>query len=208
MQLTYHREEKLNAWSHGLGVLLSIPGFFILLFEYSGSDPYGTFALTVYGLSLILLFSASTLYHLASHPKIKRRLHILDHISIFMLIAGTYTPVALIKLADGNGWIIFTIVWLIAMVGSVLKLFFTGKYEIISLGLYLIMGWLIVFDVQNLIVSSSTLGLTLLALGGFCYTIGILFYVWKRLTHHHMIWHFFVLAGAISHWCFIFIDVI
>ncbi len=208
MELTFHREEKLNALSHGLGVVLSIPALVILLVQYSGSARYGTLALIVYGASLFLLFSASTLYHLASQPKLKRQLRILDHISIYMLIAGTYTPVALIKLVDGNGWIIFSIVWLIALVGSVLKLFFTGKYEIFSLGLYLIMGWLIVFDLQNLLSSSSTLGIFLLALGGFCYTFGILFYAWQRIPHHHLIWHFFVLAGAISHWYYIFIDVI
>ena len=208
MELTYHREEKLNAWSHGLGVLLSIPSLVILLLQYSGSAQYGTFALIVYGLSLFLLFSASTLYHMASQPKLKRQLRILDHISIYMLIAGTYTPVALIKLVDGNGWIIFSIVWLIALAGSALKLFFTGKYEIFSLGLYLVMGWLILFDIQNLVAASSSLGLFLLTLGGFCYTFGILFYVWKRMPHHHLIWHFFVLAGAISHWYYIFLDVI
>ena len=208
MELTFHREEKLNALSHGLGVVLSIPALVILLLQYSGSAQYGTFALIVYGISLFLLFSASTLYHLASQPKLKRQLRILDHISIYMLIAGTYTPVALIKLVDGNGWIIFSIVWLIALLGSVLKLFFTGKYEIFSVGLYLVMGWLIVFDLQNLVASSSSLGLFLLALGGFCYTFGILFYIWKRIPHHHLIWHFFVLAGAISHWYYIFLDVI
>ena len=162
----------------------------------------------VYGLSLILLFSASTLYHLASQPKVKRKLRVLDHISIYILIAGTYTPVALIKLVDGNGWIIFSIVWLIALGGSILKLFFTGKYEIFSLGLYLIMGWLILFDLQNLLATSSSLGIFLLALGGFCYTFGILFYAWKRIPHNHLIWHFFVLAGAISHWYYIFVDII
>ena len=208
MELTYSREEKLNAWSHGLGVVLSIPALVILLLHYSGSAPYGTFALIVYGISLFLLFSASTLYHLASQPKLKRQLRILDHISIYMLIAGTYTPVSLIKLVEGNGWIIFWIVWLIALVGSVLKLFFTGKYEILSLGLYLVMGWLIAFDLQNLLSSSSTLGIVLLALGGFCYTFGILFYAWQRIPHNHLIWHFFVLAGAISHWYYIYVDVI
>jgi len=208
MELTYHKEEKLNAWSHGLGVLLSIPALFVLLLQYSGSAEYGTFAIMVYGLSLILLFSASTVYHFASQPKLKRQLRILDHISIYVLIAGTYTPVALIKLVDGNGWIMFAAVWIIALVGSLLKLFFTGKYEIFSLGLYLLMGWLILFDLQNLVGLSTYLGLFFLALGGFCYTFGILFYVWKRIPHHHLIWHIFVLVGAASHWAFVYFDVI
>ena len=208
MELTYHKEEKLNAWSHSLGVLLSIPALVLLLLQYSGSAKYGTFALLVYGLSLILLFSASTVYHFASQPKLKRQLRILDHISIYALIAGTYTPVALIKLVDGNGWILFIAVWIIALVGSVLKLFFTGKYEIYSLGLYLLMGWLILFDLQNLVALSSPMGLFFLTLGGFFYTFGVLFYAWKRIPHHHLIWHIFVLAGAASHWAFVFFDVI
>ena len=208
MELTYHKEEKLNAWSHGIGVLLSIPALVILLIQYSGSADYGVFALLVYGLSLILLFSASTVYHIAAQPKLKRQLRILDHISIYLLIAGTYTPVALIKLVDGNGWILFTAVWLIALVGSVLKLFFTGKYEIFSLGLYLLMGWLILFDIQDLVALSTPLGLFFLALGGFFYTFGILFYACIRIPHHHLIWHVVVLAGAASHWAFVYYDVI
>lgn len=208
MELTYKKEEMLNAWSHGLGVLLSIPALVTLLVQHSGSATYGTFALVVYGLSLSLLFSASTVYHLAAQPKLKRRLRILDHISIYFLIAGTYTPVALIKLVDGNGWILFGTVWFIALVGSGLKLFFTGKYEIVSLVLYLVMGWLIVVDLNNLVALSSFKGLLLLSLGGFFYTFGILFYVWKRIPHHHLIWHVFVLAGAASHWTFVYIDVI
>lgn len=208
MELTYHKEEKLNAWSHGLGVLLSIPALVILLLQYSGSAAYGTFALSVYGFSLILLFSASTVYHLATQPRLKRQLRILDHISIYILIAGTYSPVALIKLVDGNGWILFVTVWIIALLGSILKLFFTGRFEIFSLSLYLLMGWLIVVDIQNLLASTTSLGLFFLALGGFCYTFGILFYAWKRIPHHHLIWHIFVLAGAASHWAFIYFDVI
>ena len=208
MELTYHKEEKLNAWSHGFGVLLSIPALVILLVQHSGSSQYGNFAITVYGLSLFLLFGASTMYHIVTRPKLKRQLRILDHISIYLLIAGTYTPVALIKLVDGNGWIIFSVVWVIAMVGSVLKLFFTGKYEIFSLGLYLLMGWLILFDLQNLVALSSYNGLFLLTLGGFFYTFGVLFYTWKRMPHHHLIWNIFVLAGAICHWSYILVDVI
>lgn len=208
MELTYHKEEKLNAWSHALGVLLSIPALVILLVHHSGSSQYGTFAIIVYGLSLFLLFGASTTYHMATRPKLKRQLRILDHISIYMLIAGTYTPVALIKLVEGNGWIIFGVVWAIALAGSILKLFFTGKYEFLSLGLYLLMGWLILFDIRNLVDLSSYNGLFLLGLGGFFYTFGILFYTWKRIPHHHLIWHIFVLAGAISHWSYIFVDVV
>lgn len=208
MEITYHKEERLNAWSHGLGVLFSIPALVVLHLQYPGSADLGTFAIWVYGLSLIVLFASSTVYHIASQPKLKRRLRILDHISIYLLIAGTYTPVALIKLVDGNGWILFSVVWITALLGAVLKLFFTGKYEFFSLGLYLIMGWLIVFDLRNLLDLSTSMGLFLLALGGFFYTFGILFYAWKRIPHNHLIWHFFVLGGAASHWAYVYLDVI
>ncbi len=156
----------------------------------------------------MLLFTASTLYHRVRDPKLKNKLRILDHISIYFLIAGTYTPVALIMLEKGNGWLLFYTVWGIAAVGTLMKLFYTGKYKFISLLLYLIMGWLIVLDLDNLLGQTTTIGLGTLFLGGAFYTIGILFYAIERIPYNHFIWHLFVLGGAISHWCFILIDVL
>ncbi|MEH6681626.1 MAG: hemolysin III family protein [Sediminicola sp.] len=202
------KEEKLNALSHAVGVLLGLVGTTVLFFANSHKTAYATVGLAIYGLSLILLFTASTFYHLSYDPKLKHRFRILDHISIFYLIAGTYTPVTLITLWEGNGLAIFSVVWGIALVGTFLKLFFTGKYEIVSLLLYLIMGWLIVFDLENLVGGTSFLGLSYLMLGGAFYTIGILFYALKYIPYNHFIWHLFVLAGAISHWMFIFTDVV
>jgi hemolysin III len=202
------KEELWNAISHGLGVILGVIGLVILLFHDEEKTPYSTFSIIVYAISAILLYSASTIYHAISHVRWKAIFRKIDHISIFFLIAGTYTPVALIMLEKGSGWEIFTAVWCIALAGTILKIFFTGKYEKLSLALYLFMGWLIIFDIQNLIAAASLAGLALLALGGAFYTIGIVFYVFHRLPYNHVIWHFFVLGGSISHFFFILTDVI
>jgi len=208
MKLDYHKEERLNAISHSIGILLGIIGFYLLLKFDTQKTEYSTVSLVVYSISIILLFLASTLYHYVSTQSVKLNFRILDHICIYYLIAGTYTPVALITLEEGNGWLIFYTVWGIAIVGTILKLFFTGKFEVLSLILYLIMGWLIVFDLQNLLTKTSKTGLYLLMLGGFFYTIGIFFYAFKRIPYNHLIWHFLVLGGAISHWLYIAFAVI
>ena len=208
MNIDYHKEEKLNALSHGIGILLGIIGFYLILKFDTQKTEYSTISLVVYSISIILLFLASTLYHYVSTQSVKLNLRVLDHICIYYLIAGTYTPVALITLEEGNGWLIFYTVWGIALVGTILKLFFTGKFEILSLILYLFMGWLIVFDLQNLLSNTSKTGLYLLMLGGFFYTAGIFFYAFKRIPYNHLIWHFLVLGGAISHWLYIALAVI
>lgn len=202
------KEERFNAISHGVGAVLAIVGLFILLSANTCKSAYATFAIIIYSISLIIMLTMSTVYHAVDDKVWKRRTRILDHINIYYLIAGTYTPVALITLVNGNGWLIFFIVWGIAAIGTILKLFFTGKFEIVSLLLYLAMGWLIVFDFQNLVDNTSELGIQLLMLGGLFYTIGILFYAVRRIPYNHFIWHLFVLGGAISHWFFIYLDVI
>lgn len=205
---SYQLEELLNTISHAFGIVFGLIGFFLLLKKNLDKSALAIFSSALYGISFIVLFSASTLYHYVENFELKAKLRVFDHISIYILIAGTYTPVALITLKSGNGWIIFYIVWGIAFIGSILKLFFTGKYEFISLILYLVMGWLIVFDFQNLLSRTTSLGLWLLILGGGFYTIGIIFYAWKRIPFNHFIWHLFVLGGAISHWFFIYLDVV
>lgn len=204
----YKKEELLNTISHGLGILLGIIGFFLLLKKSSDKTNFAVLGIYIYSFSIILLYSASTLYHAIAKPSVKKKFRILDHISIYFLIAGTYTPVALITLVNGNGWLIFAIVWGIALFGAILKLFFTGKYEILSLLLYLVMGWLIVFDFSSLMDATSASGIKLLMLGGAFYTLGILFYAIKQIPYNHFIWHLFVLGGSISHWFFIYIDVV
>jgi hemolysin III len=204
----YKKEEILNTVSHGIGIIFGIFGFFLLLNKNSDKSDYALLGILIFSFSIVLLYSASTAYHAIAKPSLKKKFRILDHISIYFLIAGTYTPVALITLINGNGWLIFSVVWSIALFGAVLKLFFTGKYEILSLLLYVIMGWLIIFDFQNLIASTSSLGINLLMLGGASYTIGILFYAIQKIPYNHFIWHLFVLGGTISHWLFIYIDVV
>jgi len=208
MRINYHEEEKLNAISHAIGIIFGILGFYLILEFDTHKTEYSTISLVIYSISIILLFTASTLYHYVSTQSVKMKLRVLDHICIYYLIAGTYTPVALITLEQGNGWLIFYTIWGIAIVGTILKLFFTGKFEVLSLILYLFMGWLIVFDLQNLLSNTSKTGLYLLMLGGFFYTIGIFFYAFKRIPYNHLIWHFMVLGGAISHWLYITFAVI
>tara|TARA_R100001369_G_scaffold91835_1_gene134384 strand:- start:3379 stop:3996 length:618 start_codon:yes stop_codon:yes gene_type:complete len=202
------KEEKLNTLSHALGIILGLIGFFVLYQINDRHNSYGIFSIVVYSFTFVLLFTASTLYHLVRDPNLKNRLRILDHISIYFLIAGTYTPVALIMLEKGNGWLLFYTVWGIAALGTLMKLFYTGKYEFISLLLYLVMGWLIVLDLDNLLSNTTTIGLGTLFLGGAFYTLGIIFYAIEKIPYNHFIWHLFVLGGAISHWFFILIDVV
>ena len=193
-------EEKLNAYSHALGIVLAAIGG-ILLFENDlGAIPFMKGGITVYVVSLLLLFTASTIYHAVENPKLKKKLRILDHISIYYLIAGTYTPVCLSVLLPSEGWLLFYLVWGIALFGTVLKIFFTGRFEVFSLVLYGVMGWLIVIDLPYLLEHMSSSGLLYLAAGGAFYTIGILFYAVKKIPYNHLIWHFFVLGGAIAHW--------
>lgn len=207
-KLSYKTEEELNAISHGLGIIFGVFGLFFLLAQNTQKTTYATLSIIVYSLCFIVLFTASTLYHSVSNFNLKKKFRVIDHISIYLLIAGTYTPVALINLEASNGWLIFYIVWTFALIGIILKIFFTGKFEAISLLLYLAMGWLILLDFQNLLDNTSTLGTQLLFLGGAFYTLGIIFYAWNRIPYNHFIWHLFVLGGAISHWLFIFYDVV
>lgn len=192
-------EEQLNAATHGVGALLGIIAL-VLMIVYNGNKAtYSLFSVVVYGISIIVLFSASTLYHAIKREKHKYYFRILDHISIYLLIAGTYTPVCLILLEQSKGWLLFWIVWGIAALGLILKIFFTGKFEVLSLLLYLVMGWLIVFDFTFLSEMLGPKGVLWLFAGGLFYTLGIVFYAIERIPYNHVIWHIFVLAGAISH---------
>lgn len=207
-KISYKEEEHWNTGTHGLGILLGLAGAVLMVLKVQGTDALTRASVWTYSLSVIILFTASTVYHAVADPRIKRRLRILDHISIYLLIAGTYTPVALITLRDGSGWWLFAAVWGMALFGTILKLFFTGRFEIFSLLLYLLMGWLIVIDLQNLLAQLTPRGKGLLVAGGAFYTVGILFYAIRKIPYNHMIWHFFVLAGALSHWLLVYLEII
>jgi len=207
MRIQTPLEEQLNAWSHGVGAVLGILGLIFLLL-FCDSRPLEIFSVAVYGLSIIILFSASTLYHAIRSESKKHIFRIIDHISIYLLIAGSYTPVTLLTLSESRGWLLFGLVWGIAALGLILKLFFTGRFEIFSTLLYLVMGWLIVFDFSALVNNMETNGLWLLFLGGLFYTVGIVFYAIHKIPYNHVIWHLFVLGGAICHFFMIFFYVI
>jgi len=201
-------EEKLNTITHGFGAVLGVLALALLVTYNTYKTDFSEFSVIVYGLSIIVLFSASTLYHAVRNEKKRHIFRIIDHVSIYLLIAGTYTPVALISLEDSKGWSLFYVVWGIAALGTVLKLFFTGRFEIVSTLLYLIMGWLIVFDFSHLSEIIGASGILLLFAGGLSYTVGIIFYALKNLPYNHVIWHLFVLAGALCHFFMIFFYVI
>ena len=201
-------EERWNAITHGLGFILSLAGFVLLLVFQKYDSFQGVLAVFLYGLSLSALYFASTLYHAVKNERRKEVFRKLDHISIYLLIAGTYSPVVLIALEDSMGWTLFWIVWGIATFGTILKVFFTGRFEILSVLLYIVMGWLIVFDFSALKSSVDTLGIWLLICGGLAYTVGIIFYALDSIKYSHVIWHLFVLVGSVLHYLFILLSVI
>lgn len=193
-------EEIFNAISHGLGFALSIAGMVILLvFAYMQHNGLYIFSFSIYGASAAILYLASTLYHSFPKGKIKDLFRIFDHSAIYVLIAGTYTPIALISLKGALGWTVFGIIWAIAIAGIVFKVAFINKFKKLSLILYIGMGWLVVLIAKPIIMSLSTKSIIFLAIGGALYMIGTIFYAWKELRFSHTIWHFFVLAGSICH---------
>lgn len=208
MCIQTQREEFWNTITHGVGAILGIIALVLFVLKDTDKTSYSLFSVIVYGISIIVLFSASTIYHYVKDEKYKHTFRIVDHISIYLLIAGTYTPVLLINLEQSLGWTLFAVVWGIAAFGVVLKIFFTGRFNVFSTLLYLVMGWLIVFDFSELKNTMPPEGITLLMLGGASYTIGIIFYTLEKKLFYHVIWHLFVLAGAIFHFLMVYFYVV
>lgn len=208
MRLQTPFEEKLNAVSHAIGALFGIVALILLILKDTNKTDWSLFSVIVYGISIIVLFTASACYHSIKEARLKHYFRIIDHISIYFLIAGTYTPVCLIALEQNLGWTLFYSVWGIAAFGVILKLFFTGKFELFSTLLYLVMGWLIVFDFSNLSSAITDKGILFLFAGGLAYTVGIVFYAIQKIPYNHVIWHLFVLAGAIFHFFMIYLYVV
>ena len=194
-------EEICNCSVHGLGIILSIAALVILAaFSARYGNAWTIVSTVIFGVSMIIMYSASTLYHAITNLQAKHILKKFDHIAIYYLIAGSYTPFLLTTLRGPTGWTIFGIVWGLALLGTVLKLITSGNgVKLWSILLYLSMGWLIVFASRALFASLNKAGLTFLILGGVFYTLGVLFYIQKSKKYTHAIWHSFVLAGTIMH---------
>jgi len=201
-------EEKLNIWSHAFGIFLSIIALVLLIIKAVQQDNiWMMISFPIFGLSLILLYLASTLYHASKEPQKRFKLKVFDHAAIYVLIAGSYTPFTLVSLNGETGWLIFSMVWVMAFTGIILKLFFTGKFKIVSTAMYVLMGWLIVFYFQDLTASLHEKGVFYLILGGVLYTIGAILYSIKKIKFNHAIFHFFVLAGSFCHFLSIYLYV-
>ena len=202
-------EERANAITHGLGVVLGVVGLILLLiraFDHQ-ADMLTIASMAVYGSSIILLFLASTLYHSITTEKTKRLLKTLDHCAIYLLIAGSYTPFLLVSLRTPLAMGLMAVIWGIALVGIIMKIAFVYRFKRLSLMTYLAMGWLSLVVVYQLAMNIEMGGLVLLALGGVIYSLGVIFYVAKRIPYNHAIWHLFVLAGCACHFFAIYLYV-
>jgi hemolysin III len=202
-------EEKTNIISHAIGLVLSIVALVLMLIRASMyGNGWHIVSVSIFGASLIALYAASTFYHCATDPKLRKRLRIIDHATIYVLIAGTYTPFTLITLNGSTGWMIFGASWAMATIGITLKVFFTGKYNVISTLMYVFMGWIIVFAITPLINSLSAEGLFWLFAGGVAYTTGAILYSIKKIKFNHAIFHIFVLLGSFCHFVSVYFYVL
>jgi hemolysin III len=193
-------EEVANSITHGIGALLSIAALVLLIvFASLYGNAWHVVSFTLFGVTMVLLYTSSTLVHSFPAGKAKDVFEVMDHSSIYFFIAGTYTPFLFIAVKGWLGWTLFGIVWGLAIGGTVFKAFFVKKYLVTSTILYVIMGWLIVFAWNPLVENLPANGLTLLVAGGVLYTIGAIFYIWRGFKFHHAIWHLFVLGGTAAH---------
>ena len=194
------REEIANAITHGIGACLAIAALVMLIvFSAIYGTAWHVVSFSIFGVTLVLLYMASTLYHSLTHQKAKRVFRKFDHISIYLLIAGTYTPFCLAALQGWIGWTLFGIVWTCAILGTVFKSISIGKLEILSTIMYVLMGWVVIIAIKPLYDSMSINGFILLILGGVFYTAGTIFFVKDKIKYFHSIWHLFVLAGSVFH---------
>lgn len=202
-------EEKINIITHGLGIPLSILALILLIPNALGNgDRLDLISSIIFGASLIMVYAASTFFHSTQNPKLRRRFNIFDHASIYVLIAGTYTPFALITLEGRLGWIIFSIVWGMAVIGIIFKILYIGKYRLLSTLFYVAMGWLIIGAVKPLMANLPYYGLLWLFAGGISYTIGAILYSNRKIKFNHAIFHVFVLIGSFCHFMAVYFYVL
>jgi hemolysin III len=202
-------EELANALTHGLGATAALVGGAVLItLSALFGDAWQLAGAIVFGVSLLLLYLASTLYHAIQHPVVKARLKVFDHCAIYLLIAGTYTPFTLVGLRGPWGWGLFAAIWTLALAGVVFKLFFTGRFKLLSTSIYIAMGWLVLVAIKPLLVALDTWTLGWLLAGGLFYTLGTVFYHRPSLRYSHAIWHLFVVAGSVCHYVAVMAQVI
>ncbi len=201
MLKNYSKEELANFITHAIGFILALAGLVVLIrVVYHDPDFWRQFSFVLYGTTVVMLFGASTLYHGVTKPSLKRILRVVDHMAIYLLIAGTYTPFMVLPLRGSWGWWLLGIIWSLALFGIVFKLWYTGKLNSLSTGIYLGMGWLAIVAIEPMMHSVPPASLGWLITGGLLYTLGVVFYNWKSLPYHHAIWHLFVLAGSGCHY--------
>ncbi|WP_430786252.1 PAQR family membrane homeostasis protein TrhA [Virgibacillus flavescens] len=207
---TFTREEEIvHAITHGIGALLSIVALVLLISYASVADnAWNLITVIVFGITMLFMYISSTVMHILLDGKWKDIFQIFDHSSIYLFIAGTYTPLLLSVIGGKLGWILFGIIWGMAIIGVIFKIFFVEKFVVISTLMYILMGWIIVFAWDPLIQSLNESGVLLLIIGGVFYTVGAIFYVWRGFPYHHAVWHLFVLAGSTFHFLTIFYYVI
>jgi hemolysin III len=194
-------EELPNALTHGFGLLCSILGFIVLLVvTLIRGGKWQIISCAIYGATLICVYAASTLYHGVSSPRWKKGFLLFDHCAIYLLIAGTYTPFLLVNLRGGWGWPMFGVIWGIAVSGVLFKLLFADRFPILSVAMYLGMGWLGIIAAKQVYIHVPSIGLVWIFAGAFAYSIGVIFYACKKIPHHHVIWHLLVMAGSGCHY--------
>lgn len=201
-------EEIINAITHGIGSLLSIAALVVLIIIAGRhGDSWHLVSFSIYGSTLILLYLSSTLYHSFSSPKVKNLFARFDHISIFLLIAGTYTPILLTSMRGIWGWTLFGIIWGLAIVGAVIRSIYLHRFRKLMVAVYLLMGWMFVIAGKQIYSSLPSVSITFLVLGGIAYSVGVVFYMWRSLPYAHGIWHLFVLAGSVLHFFAIYFSI-
>ena len=194
-------EELANSITHGIGLALSVVGLVALVvLSIVRGNAWHIVGCTTFGVTLVLLYAASTMYHTFHAPRLKRILKVFDHTAIFLLIAGTYTPFTLVNLRGFWGWVLFALVWGLCVFGIVWKLFHAERFPIVTTLLYIAMGWVVLIAVKPLLAAVPLSGIVWLLAGGLCYTVGVLFYAVKRVPYNHAIWHVFVMGGSICHY--------
>lgn len=210
MQKQYSLPEEIaNSITHGIGAGLSVAGLTLLVaLSVLHGDVWRIVSCSIYGVTAVLLYLTSTLYHSFQHPRVKHVFKIMDHSAIYLFIAGTYTPFTLVSLRGAWGWTLFGLIWTLALLGVFFKLFFVYRFNVASTLSYLFMGWLCVIATKEIIMKVPAGGLLLMAAGGLLYTAGVPFYAWKRIPYSHAIWHCFVLAASICHYFAIYFYVL